>query len=299
MRDRGSRRTVAVHQARVPREDDPAGGRLADDLAQLHRAIALGEVLRVRQRVLVGHEHGRLLERALAERRPRRRRRHAALRHVQVVLAREHVERVGVDEAAVVVADVDDDAVARDVVGVEIDVELRERSGRHVGHVHVAEPAVARLRHVVAPFGSTHCAVAQPALGRRGRSAGRPRRAPPSPARSARRVSTVRRLILFSSSASRLTRGADRRAVDGRAGSRPAWMPGRARPVRAAIDVGDLQAARLLVLRAIEVEPEVADAAAAGAAAGRRVDAHVRRVQLADHQRRDAAASRRACARRR
>src|SRR3954470_21445649 len=34
--------------------DDPAGGRLADDLAQLQRAIPFGEILGVGQRVLVG-----------------------------------------------------------------------------------------------------------------------------------------------------------------------------------------------------------------------------------------------------
>ena len=50
--------------------------------------------------------------------------------HPQVRLPREHVERVGVDEAAVVVAQVDDDAVALVVLGVEIDVQLVERGRR-------------------------------------------------------------------------------------------------------------------------------------------------------------------------
>ncbi len=41
--------------------------------------------------------------------------------------AREDIERIGVDEASVVVADVDDDAVAGAIFGVEIDVKLGER----------------------------------------------------------------------------------------------------------------------------------------------------------------------------
>ena len=219
----------AVHQPRVPREDDPAGGRLADHLAELQRAIAFGEILGVRQRVLVGDEHGRLLERALAEHRARRRGRHAARRHVQVGLPREHVERVRVDEAAVVVADVDDDAVARDVLGVEIDVELRERAGRHVGHVHVAEPAVAHLGDVVAPLGHP-LAIEQPALGRGGdrahgdvpaRSASVPARRDPqhrapvrSCSRAARRDSTCAPIAL---------------AVDGERGSRRRLTPAERR----------------------------------------------------------------------
>ena len=85
------------------------------------------------------------LERALAEHRARRRLGHVARRHPQVRLPREDVDRVRVDEAAVVVADVDDDAVARVILGVEIDVQLIERGRAHVDHVHVAEPAAARL----------------------------------------------------------------------------------------------------------------------------------------------------------
>ena len=80
--------------------------------------------------------------------------------------AAEDVERIGVDEPAVVVADVDDDAVPRDVVGVEVDVQLRQRSGRHVGHVDVAEPIAARPRDVGAAFRDP-LPIAQAALGYR------------------------------------------------------------------------------------------------------------------------------------
>jgi hypothetical protein len=36
------------------------------------------------------------------------------------------------------------------VVDVQIDVQLIERRGGHINHVHVAEPAAARLQHVLA-----------------------------------------------------------------------------------------------------------------------------------------------------
>ena len=265
MRDRGRRSTVpSISRVFHVKMIQPAVGS-PTTLPEFHRAIAFGEVLGVRQRVLVGDEHGRLLQRALAQRRARRRRRRAAERHVQVGLPRDHVERVGVDEAAVVVADVDDDAVARDVVGVEIDVELRQRSRRHVGHVDVAEAVVARLRHVGAPVGDP-LPVAQPALGGRRDRADRRRRAPPSPAAVFAIRRTVRRLTLFSSSASRLTRGAGRLAVD-RQQVLPA-LDARAERGRPERDDRRRSSARRTTsyVGAIEVEAEVADAAGRAAA---------------------------------
>ena len=57
----------AVDERHVRGVDDPAGRRLADDLAELQRAIAFGEVLGVGQRVLVGDEDRRRAERPLPE----------------------------------------------------------------------------------------------------------------------------------------------------------------------------------------------------------------------------------------
>ena len=65
-------------------------------------------------------------------------------------LPREHIDRVRIDEPAVVVADVDDHAVARVILGVEIEVELVERRRAHAEHVDVAETAAAHLQHVLA-----------------------------------------------------------------------------------------------------------------------------------------------------
>ena len=48
-------------------------------------------------------------------------RREAARQHVEVAAPREHVDRVDVHEAAVVVAHVDDDALLRVILGVEIE----------------------------------------------------------------------------------------------------------------------------------------------------------------------------------
>ncbi len=143
--------------------------RLADDRPEAERAPPLGEVLGVGERVLVRHEHRRQLERALAELRARRRRAEAARLHGEVRPAREDVERVRVHETAVVVPHVDDDALSRLVLGVEVDVQLRERGVAHVEHVHVAERAAADA-------------------GRRRRGATRPRRgrAAPSPCSGSR-----------------------------------------------------------------------------------------------------------------
>jgi hypothetical protein len=111
--------------------------------SELERAVTLGEVFRIRQRMLVGHENRRQLERALSERRARRHARVPSRQHVEVAAAREHIDRVDVDEAAVVVAYVDDHALLRLIVGVEIEVQLREGTGRHVEHVHVTQLAAA------------------------------------------------------------------------------------------------------------------------------------------------------------
>ena len=50
--------------------------------------------------------------------------------HPQIRLPREDVDRVRVDEAAVVVADVDDDAVELVVLDVEIEMQLIEGAAR-------------------------------------------------------------------------------------------------------------------------------------------------------------------------
>ena len=91
-------------------------------LPELQRAIAFGEVLGVRQRVLVGDEDGRRAERALPELAAAGADGPPRPRHRQVVLPREDVERVHVDEPAVVVAHVDDHALARVILGVEIEI---------------------------------------------------------------------------------------------------------------------------------------------------------------------------------
>jgi hypothetical protein len=94
----GKRTEEPIDQFFVAGVDDPAGGRLADHLAESEFAIAFGEVLAVGQRHAIGDEHRRALQRALAEDAAR------GLRilespegHVEVRLARQHVERVGVD----------------------------------------------------------------------------------------------------------------------------------------------------------------------------------------------------------
>ena len=103
---------------------------------------------------------------ALAEDRAARHRAEVARRELQIAAPREDVDRIRIDEPAVVVANVDHDAVAAAVLRVEIEVELRERARAHVLHVHVAEPPVADLRDVGAPA-LDPIAVEQTALGRR------------------------------------------------------------------------------------------------------------------------------------
>ena len=135
----------------------------------------------------------------------------AARRELEVRLPREHVDGVRIDEPAVVVANVDDDAFRGAVLGVEIHIQLRECLRAHVLHVHVAEPAVADLLDVgAAPFDPI--AVDEPALrrqvdrpqhdvARRRRVGGRPHR---------ERHAAI---DLLSKSESRFTCGADARVV--------------------------------------------------------------------------------------
>ena len=123
MRTNGNAHGGAIEEHVVRRVDDPARRRLADDLAELHRAIAFRKILGVAERMHVGHEHRGQLERALAEERARGRHGHAANLHREVGRAREHIERVRIHEAAVVVANVDDDAFVRLVLRVEVGVE--------------------------------------------------------------------------------------------------------------------------------------------------------------------------------
>src|SRR5205823_4571957 len=101
--------------------DDPPRRRLADDLPELQRAVPFGEILGVRERMLVRDEDRRALERTLTEQRARRHRFESAPHHIEVTTSRQDINRVHVDEAAVVVADVDHDALARLVFRIEID----------------------------------------------------------------------------------------------------------------------------------------------------------------------------------
>ena len=111
-------------------------------------AIAFGEILGVGERVLIDHQDRRQFERSLAELSARGSGRAAAVGHGEIGTAGQHVQRVSIDKAAVVVADVDDHALLGAVFGVEVDIELRERLLRHIAHVNVAEPAVADSRDV-------------------------------------------------------------------------------------------------------------------------------------------------------
>ena len=52
----------AVHECLTAREDDPSGRRLADDLAEVQRAVAFREVLGIRERMLIRDEDRRQLE---------------------------------------------------------------------------------------------------------------------------------------------------------------------------------------------------------------------------------------------
>src|ERR1017187_132202 len=72
----------------------------------------------------------------------------AAIGHGEIGAAGEHVECVGVDEAAVVVADIDDDALAGAVLRVEVLVELSERAFGHIADMNVAEAVVTDLGDV-------------------------------------------------------------------------------------------------------------------------------------------------------
>jgi hypothetical protein len=88
----------------------------------------------------------------------------AAALHGEVVAARQDVDGVHVHEAAVVVAHVDDDAVLRVVLLVEVEDELLERALRHGRDVHVAEAAAADAVDIRAPA-LDPVAVAELALG--------------------------------------------------------------------------------------------------------------------------------------
>src|SRR5690606_32327262 len=68
--------------------------------------------------------------------------------HCEIVPTREYVDRVHVHEAAVVVADVDDDAILRVVLLVEVEDQLIERTLRHRRDVHVTESTAADPLHV-------------------------------------------------------------------------------------------------------------------------------------------------------
>ena len=104
-------------------------------------AVAFGEVLAVGEGGLVGDEDGGETEGTLAEGLTAGDGLAAAEGHEQVVFACEDVDDASVDIAAVVVADVDDDALAGLVFCVEIEVELVEVVVAHGGYVDVAELA--------------------------------------------------------------------------------------------------------------------------------------------------------------
>ena len=134
-------------------EDDPAGGGRADDFAEAERAVAFGEVFAVGEGGLVGDEDGGEAERALAEGLAAGCGGAVAGRHDEVVLAGEDVDDAAVDVAAVVVADVDDDALLALVLDVEVEVELGEVVVAHGGDVDVAELAAGDFFDVGAAFG--------------------------------------------------------------------------------------------------------------------------------------------------
>jgi len=69
---------IAMRGLRLLGVNDPAGGRLADNGAEFERAIAFGEILSVRQRMLIRDQHRRRLERALPQHAAGGRFRHAA-----------------------------------------------------------------------------------------------------------------------------------------------------------------------------------------------------------------------------
>ncbi len=245
----------SIEEPHVPRVDDPPRGRLAHDGPQLQRAIAFREVLGIRERVLVGDEHRRRLERPLAENRAGRRFGHDARGHAQVRLPGEHVDRVRVHEAAVVVSNVDHDAVELVILDVQIDVELVERRRAHVDHVDVAEPAAARLQHVLAigldPPRDTAGSSRSP-----GWSDGRPPRRGACPVVST--LSTTRRSMLFARRSSRFVRARHRLPVDGHdriAGGDAAGERRRTERHHAA----DAQAARRFVRSPIEAKAETAN----------------------------------------
>lgn len=60
----------------------------------------------------------------------------------------EYVERITVDEAAVIVADIHDNGLARLILGIKIEIELIQRCLRHIKHVHISEPSAASLDHI-------------------------------------------------------------------------------------------------------------------------------------------------------
>src|ERR1044072_1513694 len=111
--DEGQAEDCAVHEPYVRGVDNPAGRRLAHHLAELQAPVAFGEVLRVGERVLVCDDHCRQLKRPLSQVGSRRGRRKPARRHTHVTLAREHVDGIDIDEAAVVVADIKHHALPR------------------------------------------------------------------------------------------------------------------------------------------------------------------------------------------
>ena len=102
--------------------------------------------------MLIHHQHGGFLQRSLSKLRPRRNRYRASRGHGHVPPTGEHVERIRIHEAAVIVSQVNHHAIAHEVFGIKIESELVERLGAHIVHVHIPQSPIRRLRHVGAAF---------------------------------------------------------------------------------------------------------------------------------------------------
>ena len=75
----------------------------------------------------IGQQNCRPLQRALAKDAAGGGGGEAAEGHGEITAAGEDVDRVDVDEPAIVVADVDDDSLARPIFGIEVDRQLCQR----------------------------------------------------------------------------------------------------------------------------------------------------------------------------
>ena len=69
----------------------------------------------------------------------------AASRHIQITAPGENVDDVGIYKSAIVISNVDHDALPALILYIQIDIELRQAAGTHVRQMNVAKLAAAHF----------------------------------------------------------------------------------------------------------------------------------------------------------